>query len=307
MQTRDELKGLNYLLHGATVLGLELDPSNRVATIPLKITTLPKRGPVPVKSTLRLIPVSALVVTVETPEGGPPKRGMAPIQLDRLSHLASEVHPLTGFDFIDSERSSEPRGSLVFEWFESGVPSDHILNFYYGMQSAENEPALMFFRIFFDTARLTYSDGHEIPIDAFAPSDDSLGRALAFGSDPGQEALIKVLPDPVSPSSVDGELLALVFVDSELLIRGYAIGKARWDGHRVSWLSPGGVLYDLPDASAKAIRPRFPEMSMGPRRLDGFAHFLLLPRPVDGANPMEWVTKNLKTNRRWRSFLDRRK
>ena len=203
-----ELEGLNYLLHGATVRGLELDPSNHVASISLEISTVPKTGPVAVRSTLRLIPVSALVVTVETSEGEPPRRSMAPIQLDRLSHLASNAHPLTGFDFIDSKRDSDPRGSLVFEWFEPGAPSEHILNFYYGMQSAENEPALLFFRIFFDTAHLTYPDGNEISIDAFAPSDDSLGKALAFGSDPGPRAPIKVLPDPVTPSSVDAQLLA---------------------------------------------------------------------------------------------------
>jgi hypothetical protein len=305
--TRRELEGLNYLLHGATVLGLELDPSNHVATISLQITTAPKAGPVPVRSTLRLMPVSALVVTVETLEGTPPTKGMAPIPLDRLSQLASEHHPLTGFDFIDSERSSEPRGSLVFEWFEPGVPSRHTLNFYYGMQSAEDESALLFFRIFFDTAGLTYPSGQAISIDAFVPSDDSVGRALAFGSETGPEAPIKVLPDPVSPSSVDGELLALVFVDLELAIRGHAVGMARWDGHRMGWVSPEGVLYDLPDTSAKAIRPRFPEISMGPKRLDGFAYFLLLPIPIHGANLREWVTKNLKPNRRWRSFLDRRK
>jgi hypothetical protein len=307
MKAHQELKGLNYLLHGATIHGLELDPSNRVVTISLQVTTVPKTGPVPVMSALKLIGATALVVTVETLDGKPPQRGMAPVQMDQLSDLASAGHVLTGFDFIDSERSSEPRGSLVFEWFEAGVPARHILNFYYGMQSAEKESALLFFRIFFNTAGVTYANGHAISIDAFAPSDDSLGRALAFGSDTGPEALIKVLPDPVSPSSVDGELLALVFVDSELAIGGHAVGRARWDGRRMSWVSPDRVLYDLPEASAKAIRPRFPEMSMGPKRLDGFTYFLLLPIPIHGANAREWVTQNLKPNRRWRSLLDWRK
>jgi len=294
MQVCGQLDGLNFLLHGATVLGLELDTQNYVAKISLQITTVPKTGPAPVRAALTLGPISALVVTVQTADGNSPRREMAPISIDQLSHLASLGHPLTGFDFIDSKRSSEPRGGLVFELFRAEVPADHILNFYYGTRSPHNEAALLFFRIYFDEARLAYHDGREIPIEAFAPSGDTLARALAFGSELGSFAPIKVLPDPVEPSLVDGELLALVFVDTEPAIHGYVVGRAHAHGDRVTWLSPDRVLYELPDASARSIRPRFPEMSMGPKRLDGFEYFVLLPRPVGHATAKEWVATSLK-------------
>jgi hypothetical protein len=148
---------------------------------------------------------------------------MAPIRLDELNGLAAGYkHPLLGFDFIDSKRDAEPRGSLVFEWFEAERGSAHVLSFCYGVTSAEQEAGLLFFRIFFEGAVLRYPDGHQIAIDLFAPTGGAAGE-------PSGPAPIKVLPDPVPPSTVDHDSLALVFIDSDAeQISAYAVGEVRW-------------------------------------------------------------------------------
>jgi hypothetical protein len=309
-QAVDDLQGLNHLLHGATILGLELDPAGHAATLSLQITTAPKAGPLPVRGELRLDPVNALVVTVQTPDGQRPRRGMAPIRLDELNGLAAGYkHPLLGLDFIDSKRDAEPRGSLVFEWFEADRGSAHVLSFYYGVTSTEQEAGLLFFRIFFGSAVLTYPDGHQIAIDLFAPTGNGRWRAFEFGTDSSGPAPIKVLPDPVPPSTVDHDSLALLFIDSDAeQISTYAVGEARWDGRHLRWLSPDGVLYDLPSELAQEIRPRFPEMSMGGVRLDGFAYFLCFPKdPLEAANALDLVKTHLRVQRSWGRLLFPRK
>jgi hypothetical protein len=253
-QTRLELEGLNFLLHGASVLGLELDPPNRLTAISLKVTTVPKRGPAVTLAKLRLEPVKALAVTLQTREGRRPRGAMAPVRLDGLSGLASGAHPLVGFDFIDSKRDAESRGRLVFEWADADPRSAHVLSFYFGLLSAEREPALLFFRVFFDQATLSYSDGREIPIESFAPSGTSTWKALGFGDTENRLSPIKVLPDPVPPERVDRESLALAFIDTtDTMICAYTVGEARWDGRDLRWLGPDGVIYDLPQGRRKTF------------------------------------------------------
>jgi hypothetical protein len=184
-----------------------------------------------------------------------------------------------------------------------------VLSFYFGLLSAEQEGALLFFRVFFDQATLSYSDGREIPIESFAPSGTSPWKALEFGDTKNRQSPIKVLPDPVAPERVDRESLALAFIDTtETMICAHAVGEARWDGHDLRWLGPDGVFYDLPQGAAEDLRPRFPEMSMGGARLDGFAYWLGLPKgSAEASNPLELVKSHLKVSRSWWQLPRRRR
>lgn len=277
---RAPLDGLNFVLHDASVLDVKLDPPSHVASLSLAVTTAPKTGPTPVRARLRLSTVSALVITLQALDGGPPSRDMQPVGLEELVSLLPQFnHPLTGFDFLDSKRDAIPSGTLVFEWFDAALPgSAHTLSFYFRVKHADGNNALLFYRILFDDAVLSYPDGRVIPIDSFTPVGSGKWNAIGAGTADGA---INVLPDPVPPHQVDGNLLGLLFVESETgLIKGLAVGKTSWDGRRLRWLSADRLTYDIPPELANEIRPRFPEMSRsGYRRLDGFDYWVILTAP----------------------------
>jgi hypothetical protein len=304
------LDGLNFVLHDASVLDIELDPPNHVASLLLAVTTAPKTGPTPVRARLKLSMVSALVVTLQTLDGSSPSRGMQPIGLDELGSLLPQFnHPLTGFDFLDSKRDAIPRGKLVFEWFDEALPgSAHTLSFYFGVTHADGNSALLFYRVLFDEAVLSYPDGRVIPIDSFSPVGS--GRWNSIGGESPDEA-ITMLPDPVPPTQVDGKLLGLVFVESEThLIRALAVGKAGWDGRRLRWLSPSDLTYDIPPELADEIRPRFPEMSRsGYRRLDGFDYWVILTAPQGASEDASQLVKThlTRSGSLWRRIIGGRK
>ena len=307
---RAPLDGLNFVLHDASVLDLELDPPSHVASMALAVTTAPKAGPTPVRARLRLSPVSALVVTLQTLDGTPPSRGMKPIGLDELGSLLPQFnHPLVGFDFLDSERDGIPRGRVVFEWFDEALPgSAHTLSFYFGVRDADGNSALLFYRILFDEAVLSYPDGRVIPIDSFSPVGS--GKWTAIGGESEDEA-ITMLPDSVPSHQADGKLLGLVFVESETnLIKGLAVGKASWEGRRLRWLSPDDLTYDIPPELANEIRPRFPEMSRsGYRRLDGFDYWVIVTVPRGSAEDARLLVRShlTRSGSLWRRIASRRK
>jgi len=276
--TRQRIDGLNFLLHGSRVLDLVLDPEERSAVITIAPTTTPKAGPIPAKAIVSLLPVGSMVVVLRDLEGNAPVRGMEPVRIGALGSLARQFRqPLAGWDFIDNERNFTPGGQRLFEWFDAAMPgSEHTLSFFYGVRSAEGASALLFFLISFDNARATDPNGHEIPVESFAAAGTGW-KAVNFGKGSGVLEPVTILPDPVPPKRVDGELLGLVFVDTATdAIVGYAVGRASWDGRSLRWSSSDSVTYDIPDGLARQIRPRIPNMIRDGHPLEGFSYFSLV-------------------------------
>src|SRR5438128_1022470 len=109
--TRADLDGLNFLLHGARLLDMAFDQGRHLATLTIAPTTSSKSGLRPVRAVMSLSPVSAIAVTLMDPDGNAPAHGMEPVGLDELGKIVQHAnHPLAGFDFIDSESNSTPKG-----------------------------------------------------------------------------------------------------------------------------------------------------------------------------------------------------
>jgi hypothetical protein len=309
--TDADLKGLNFLLHGATILDLAFDPERHSAILTIAPTTSSKTGLRPVNALLDLSAVSAVAVTLQDQEGRRPRHGMTPIGLEELGQLVQHTrHPLAGVDFIDSERNSTPKGMKVFEWFDPDLPgSKHTLSFFFGLRNQHDESALLVFLILFDDATLKYPNGEDLPMAHFAPAGVGY-KAVALEGASQDLGPITVLPDPVSPASLDGQLVGLVFVnsDSEAIV-SFAVGKASWDGEQLRWCAPDQVTYDIPEELTHQIRPRLPNMSRGAFRLDGFSYWATIPvRPSESLNARELVRVHLKRTRSFRSawrFLQR--
>ena len=296
---RKLIDGLDFLLHGAEVLDLVLDPGKRLAVLTIAPTTTPKAGPIPTKANISLGLVSAMAVVLRDRQGKAPDPGMEPVRIDQLGGLARGRHPLPGWDFIDNGWDSIPSGQVVFEWFDPTLPgSEHTLSFFYGVRSAEGAAALLLFLIFFDSARATHPDGSEINVERFAAVGPGW-KAVNLGQGTGLLEPVTILPDAVPPKWVDGQVLGLIFVDAATdAIVGYAVGKASWDGRSLRWSTSEEVTYDIPDSLARQIRPRIPNMNRSGEPLEGFSYFALVAVSPDvSSNSPELVRHYLERSK----------
>lgn len=165
------LGGLNVALHGATLTDFRLDTAARLVDIPFTPSTPTKSGQSAGPLRLVLADVTAVVLTLRDEHGRAPVGRMRPVSREALGELVRDGHELVGFDFIDSERDSYPSGELLFEWYLPEKGAAHILSFYFGLTSREGERALLFFWIYFDSAKLLRPDGSLLPISAFVSVD----------------------------------------------------------------------------------------------------------------------------------------
>jgi len=290
------IEGLNFLLHGAQVLDLVLDPAKRLAVVTIAPTTTPRAGPIPTRASISLLPVSSVVVVLKDLQGHPPVPGMDRVRIDELGSLVTQfTQPLAGWDFIDNQRNFTPGGQRVCEWFDPAMPaSEHTLSFFYGVRSAEGASALLLFLFSFDNAIASHPNGQAIPVESFAASGTGW---KAIGS--GVTKPVTILPDAVPPRQVDGELLGLIFVDAaQDVIVSYAVGKANWDGRRLRWSTSDGGTYDIPGGLTHQIRPRIPSMNRDGTPLEDFSYFALVGVTPDvSRDPGELVRLHLERSR----------
>ena len=293
------LAPLNVALHGATVRGLQLDRDRRRVTVSFTPVSLPKSGSPVGPLDLVLSDVSRLVVAIQTPDGDAPPRGMTPVSIDRVNDLVQDNHPLAGYDFIDSTRDAAPRGQVVADWTKLGPGSTHVLSFFYGLQSAEGVAALLFFRIFFETAELRRQDGREYAIDNFGSGE----RLFAVASEE-DDAIARALPDPVDPASIARASLALFFFDRRNTILGCAVGQAEHRHGHIVWTAPDRQRFVLPEEVAVAIRRRLPDMHRYGPDLPAFSHFAHVPiRKGDPDGARAAVHATLQRERPWSRFV----
>jgi hypothetical protein len=108
----DDTNGLNVALNEATLLGLEVDRSRRLAGATFAVLSLPESGEVPSDRRVQMLFVN--VGRVAARLTGPDRRGAVPISVEQLLEVVQSFggSPIHGWKFFDVEHNPlEPSGA----------------------------------------------------------------------------------------------------------------------------------------------------------------------------------------------------
>lgn len=103
--TSAEAEGLGIALNEATLLGVEIDPSRRIAAVTLRVLTLPEDGPPPADSRLQLLlqPVGRIAASLRGGRWDDPAAPVLPLKEGDVLTASQSFGclPIYGWRFFD--------------------------------------------------------------------------------------------------------------------------------------------------------------------------------------------------------------
>ncbi len=155
--TEDDIAGLNVALNEARLLGIELHPAQRRATVALSLLTLPLVGPPPSdpRFEMHLFPVGRVAAVLASRDGGIERMSIHDLE-ETLSSFGGR--PIYGWDFFGS-RDLESREQLSLDVTLTPDASAQVLHLF---QDAANRTLDLW--LWFDEATFRTVDGMDTPI-----------------------------------------------------------------------------------------------------------------------------------------------
>lgn len=155
--TEDDIAGLNVALNEARLLGIELHPAQRSATVALSLLTLPPVGPPPIdpRFEMHLFPVGRVAAVLASRDGG-----IERMSINDLEKVVSsfEGRPIYGWDFFGS-RDLESRQQLSLDFLLTPDVHAQVLHLF---QDDANRKLDVW--LWFDDATFRTVDGKDTPI-----------------------------------------------------------------------------------------------------------------------------------------------
>jgi hypothetical protein len=163
MERGDDTEGLNIALNEATLLGLEVDPSRRLAGGTFVVLSLPESGELPTDSRVQVlfVNVGRVAATLTDPD----QPGAVPIPIEQLLDAVQSFggRAIYGWEFFDiRDNPLQPCGaakSLDIE-FEGGSKA-HSINLF------QDDGRRLDVCIWFEGLALLTPDGNEVDLEEF--------------------------------------------------------------------------------------------------------------------------------------------
>jgi len=167
MERGDDTEGLNIGLNEATLLGLELDPSRRLANGTFAVLSLPESGEVPSDRRVQVlfVNVGRVAATLTQPD----QPGAVPVQIEQLLDAVQSFggRAIYGWEFFDiKDNPLQPSGagkSLDIE-FEDGSRA-HSINLF--QEDGQEGGRRIDICIWFEGLALLTPDGNEVDLEEF--------------------------------------------------------------------------------------------------------------------------------------------
>lgn len=167
MESGDDTKGMNIALNEATLLGLEVDPSRKLAGGTFAVLSLPESGELPTDRRVQVLFVNVGRVAATLTD--PSQPGAVPIPIEQLLDAVQSFGGRTiyGWEFFDiKDNPFEPSGagkSLDIE-FEDGSRA-HSINLF--QEDGREHGRRLDICIWFEGLALLTPDGNEVDPDEF--------------------------------------------------------------------------------------------------------------------------------------------
>jgi hypothetical protein len=179
--TSDQIDGLELAIKSADLLGIQVEPGERIADVALAVLTLPEVGPEPNdrRATLRLRPVGRLAALLRHGAADDPAAVVEPFSIDELDGMVRRysASPLIAW-FFDSHAERLARWSKhsSLDWEKGDDGRSHTL-----FLVQDEGLGTLEIVIWFDELEVLDPSSQPVPIDAFIAGGRRWWAALQSG------------------------------------------------------------------------------------------------------------------------------
>lgn len=182
--TEEQRAGLGVALNEATLLGVELDPSRRIAGATFWVLTLPESGPEPEDCRAQILfhPVGRIAASLRNGRWDDPDAEVVPFGVEELLSTVQSFGglPIYGWEYIDlHEKRLEQWGDrLSLDWRSGNDGVSHSIALF-----QDSGDRILDLCIWFDELQIRDPAGNGIPVESFIAGGERWWDAFYAGDE----------------------------------------------------------------------------------------------------------------------------